>query len=154
MVYVCTLTQHTAYKINEKSDKSKYALSVFDNGDARHNEQPAIPTIKYSRAVEYAIDEKKMTVKQVWEYGKDRGFDWYSPITSVVEYQKDKDSMFVYSATAGLGKMIQKIGKTEPIINEIDYGTQKVGVEMKFTNMCLTIGYRALPISTKEAFSK
>lgn len=149
-----TWTQHTAYKINEKSDKNKYALSVFDNGDARHNEQPAIPTMKYSRAVEYAIDEKKMTVKQVWEYGKDRGFDWYSPITSVVEYQNDTDSMFVYSATAGLGKMLQKIGKTEPIINEIDYGTQKVGLEMKFTNMGLTIGYRALPISTKKAFSK
>lgn len=60
-----------------------------------------------------------MTVKQVWEYGKDRGFDWYSQITSVVEYQNDTDSMFVYSATARLGKMLQKIGKTEPIINEI-----------------------------------
>lgn len=54
-----TWTQHTAYKINEKSDKNKYALSVFDNGDARYNEQPAIPTMKYSRAVKYAIDEKK-----------------------------------------------------------------------------------------------
>ena len=32
-----------------------------------------------------------MTVEQVWSYGKDRGFEWYSPITSIVEYQKDKE---------------------------------------------------------------
>ncbi len=41
---------------------------------------------KYSRAVEYVIDEKTMTVKQTWEFGKDRGFDWYSAVTSNVEY--------------------------------------------------------------------
>ncbi|WP_172197437.1 aryl-sulfate sulfotransferase [Campylobacter sp. RM16188] len=146
-------TSHTAYKINEKSKPEKFMLSVFDNGDARHNEQPAFATEKYSRAVEYEIDEKNMTVKQVWQYGKERGFDWYSPITSVVEYQPQYDSMFIYSAVAGLAKQLLKMGKTEPILNEVKYGTQDVKVEIKFTEMgAATIGYRALPIDLQKAF--
>ena len=40
--------------------------------------------MKYSRFVEYKIDEKKGTVQQVWEYGKERGYDFYSPITSII----------------------------------------------------------------------
>ena len=53
-------------------------------------EQPPLPDMKYSRAVIYKIDQNKMTVQQIWEYGKERGFEWYSPITSLVEYQTDK----------------------------------------------------------------
>ncbi|MEN1480650.1 aryl-sulfate sulfotransferase, partial [Pseudomonas aeruginosa] len=47
---------------------------------------------KYSRFVEYKIDEKKGTVQQVWEYGKERGYDFYSPITSIIEYQADRNT--------------------------------------------------------------
>ena len=64
-------------------------------------EQPALPEMKYSRAVVYKIDQKKMTVEQIWEYGKERGHAWYSPVTSLTEYYQDKNSVFVYSATAG-----------------------------------------------------
>jgi arylsulfate sulfotransferase len=56
-------------------------LLLFDNGLSRNFQ--GVPT--YSRAVEYKIDEKNMTVKQVWEYGKSRGLDMYSPITSDVD---------------------------------------------------------------------
>lgn len=147
-----TWTQHTAYVVPQKSKPGKTALTVFDNGDSRGMEQPALPTMKYSRAVEYIIDEKKMTVEQVWEYGKDRGFDWYSPITSVVEYQPARDTMFIYSATAGLGKFLIGEGDTEPILNEIEDGTQNVKVEIRFTGMGGSIGYRALPIDINQAF--
>ena len=71
-------------------------LSVFDNGDARGMEQPALPEMKYSRAVIFKIDQKKRTVEQIWEYGKDRGFAWYSPVTSLTQYEPDKDSIMVY----------------------------------------------------------
>lgn len=40
----------------------------------------------YSRAVIYEIDEKNMTVRQVWEYGKERGRDLYSSFISDVDY--------------------------------------------------------------------
>ena len=96
-----TWTQHTAWRIDAKSSGDVLYLSVFDNGDARHMEQPALPEMKYSRAVVYKIDQKKRTVEQVWSWGEKAGHDWFSPVTSITEYQPDKDSMFVYSATAG-----------------------------------------------------
>lgn len=40
----------------------------------------------YSRGVRYRIDTKKRTIEQVWEYGKERGADFYSPYISNVEY--------------------------------------------------------------------
>lgn len=149
-----TWTQHTAFKIAEKSKNGKIHVSVFDNGDSRGMEQPALVNMKYSRAVEYEIDEKAMTVKQVWEYGKQRGFEWYSPITSVVEYQPSRDTMFIYSATAGLGDVVafdEGKAKLTPFLDEVKYGTQEVEFEMKFTDSN-TIGYRALPIDIQKAF--
>lgn len=102
-------------------------MTIFDNGDGRGLEQPALPTMKYSRFVEYKIDEKNMTVQQVWEYGKDRGYDWYSPITSIVEYQKDRDTMFGFGGSIHLFDVGQPtVGK----LNEIDYKTKEVKVEI------------------------
>ena len=72
-------TQHTAWRIDSKSDKNVIYLSVFDNGDGRGMEQPALPTMKYSRAVVYKIDQKKMTVEQIWEVGKDLGYPFFCP---------------------------------------------------------------------------
>lgn len=48
-----TYTQHTAWL------SSKGTLTIFDNGDGRGLEQPALPTMKYSRFVEYKVDEKR-----------------------------------------------------------------------------------------------
>lgn len=146
--------QHTAYKVNEKSKPGLVHVSVFDNGDSRGMEQPALISDKYSRAVEYVVDEKNMTVQQVWEFGKERGFEWYSPITSVIEYQPKTDSMFVYSATAGLGDVKAfRAGKAQltPFLHEFKYGTTKSLLEMKFVDSN-TIGYRALPIDIQSAF--
>jgi arylsulfate sulfotransferase len=39
----------------------------------------------YSRAVEYAIDESGGTVRQVWQYGLERGQDLYSPLFGNVQ---------------------------------------------------------------------
>jgi arylsulfate sulfotransferase len=147
-------TQHTAYAIPEKSKKGLIRVSVFDNGDSRGMEQPAIVSMKYSRAVEYEIDEKKMSVEQVWEFGKERGFEWFSPITSVVEYMPKTDTMMVYSATAGIGD-VKAFSKREaeltPYLHEFKYGATKSLFEMKFVDSG-TIGYRALAIDLQKAF--
>ncbi len=114
-------------------------------------EQPALPEMKYSRAVIYRIDQKKMTIEQVWEYGKERGFEWYSPITSVTEYQADKNSVFVYSATASLNMKQFKSVSPNPVINEFKWGSTEPSVEIVLKS---TMGYRALPISLDKAFSR
>lgn len=149
-----TWTQHTAYVIPSMSNKDEVYVSVFDNGDTRGMEQPAFATDKYSRGVIYKINEKKMTVEQVWEYGKQRGFDWYSPVTSITEYFPKTNSVFMYSATAGLGKLMTKTGVTEPILDEVDYNTKEVLFELRFKGMGGTIGYRAYPIDVEKSFKK
>ncbi len=146
-----TWTQHTGWRIDQKSDKDIFYLSVFDNGDARGMEQPPLPDMKYSRAVIYKIDQKKMTVQQIWEYGKERGFEWYSPVTSVTEYQADKNSVFVYSATAGLTMKRWNVEAANPIINEFKWGAKEPSVEIQLKS---TMGYRALPISVDKAFNQ
>ncbi|MCD1124950.1 aryl-sulfate sulfotransferase [Jinshanibacter sp. LJY008] len=137
-------TQHTAWL------SSKGTLTVFDNGDGRGLEQPALPTMKYSRFVEYKIDEKNMTVQQVWEYGKDRGYDWYSPITSIVEYQKDKDTMFGFGGSIHLFDVGQPtVGK----LNEIDYKTKAVKVEIDvLSDKPNQTHYRALLVRPQNMF--
>lgn len=149
-----TWTQHTTYVIPEKSKAGKIRVSSFDNGDSRGMEQPALVSEKYSRAVEYEVDEKAMTVKQVWEFGKERGFEWFSPITSVTEYIPATDSMMVYSATAGLGD-VKAFARGEtalvPYLHEFKYGTKKSLLEIRFVDSG-TIGYRALKVDVLPTF--
>ena len=149
-----TWTQHTAFKIDEKSKGDVIYVSAFDNGDSRGMEQPALPEMKYSRSVVYRIDQKKMTVEQVWEYGKERGHEWYSPVTSLTEYQADKDSIFVYSATAGANFDLASGAFTSapnPFINEFKWGAKEPSVEIQLKNCT---GYQAWPFSVQKALSQ
>ena len=142
-----TWTQHTGWKIDEMSKDDVLYLSVFDNGDGRGFRQPDDPKEKYSRAVVYKIDQKKMTVEQVWSYGEKRGHELYSPITSSVEYKKDKDSVVVYWASIGVGTP----EGGAPVLTEFRWGEKEPVVEMKFKG---AFGYRALPVDPNLAFSK
>ena len=115
-------------------------------------EQPVFPDDKYSRAVVYKIDQKNRTVEQIWEYGKERGHEWFSPVTSLVQYQADKKSLMVYSATAGVefDKQTKKMrGAPNPFINEFKWGEKEPAVEIRLKD---TMGYQAMPVSAVKAF--
>lgn len=43
-------------------------LLLFDNGDGQFGDEPSALPARYSRAVEYALDEVNMTATLVWEY--------------------------------------------------------------------------------------
>ena len=152
-----TWTQHTAFRIDEKSDKHVIYVTAFDNGDARGMDQPALAEMKYSRAVVYRIDQDKKTIEQVWEYGKERGFPWYSPVTSLTKYCADKDSIMVYSATAGMGrrpselKPGEKAGSASPFIEEFKWGETEPAVEIQLID---SMGYQAMPVSLDKAFNQ
>ncbi|WP_394128978.1 aryl-sulfate sulfotransferase [Shewanella maritima] len=144
-----TYTPHTAYKVPQKG-----TYTVFDNGDGRFLAQPMFPMDKYSRAVEYKIDEQNMTIEQVWHYGKDElGYEGYSPVTSIVKYQQDKDSMLSYFASAGLFgigggygnlKMDETTGVVKSILVEHRYGENKPAVKINIDSHDLyATGYRA-----------
>ena len=148
-----TWTQHTAFRIDSKSDKNVIFVSVFDNGDGRGFDQPALADMKYSRAVIYKIDQRARTVEQVWEYGKERGHDWYSPVTSLVEYMDDKDSVVVYAATAGANYDLKTGGLTSapnPYLDEFEWGATEPAVEIQLKS---TTGYQAFAFDVNKAFN-
>ena len=64
-------------------------IMLFDNGTAKvkrsDDENRVTGADVYSRAVIYHINTEDMTVSQVYEYGKERGAEWYSDWISGVE---------------------------------------------------------------------
>jgi arylsulfate sulfotransferase len=145
-----TWTQHTAFRIDEKSDSRYVYLTVFDNGDGRGFEQPALAEMKYSRAVVYKIDQKKMTVQQLWEYGKEMGHKWYSPVTSLTQYEADKDSIMVYSATPEMQLVKGKaVGAPSPYLQEFKWGAKEPSVQIRING---SMGYQAMPFRVQKAF--
>jgi arylsulfate sulfotransferase len=61
---------------------------IFDNGNnkSKIKENYVSADKSYSRGVMYEINTKNMTIKQVYEYGKERGSKFYSPYISDVDY--------------------------------------------------------------------
>lgn len=143
-----TYTQHAAWPRASK----KGSIVVFDNGQVRHYEQPALPEMNYSRLVEYKIDPKKMTVQQTWEYGKERGYESFAPITSNAAYQADKDTMFGFYGSVGLFDQTKgTIGR----LQEVDYKTKDVKVEIDvYNNKASAPHYQGHIVDLKQAFGK
>ncbi|MDD2797915.1 MAG: aryl-sulfate sulfotransferase [Bacteroidales bacterium] len=90
-------------------------FTIFDNGDVRNFTTQG----PYSRAVEYKIDTMNMTVKQIWQYGKERGAETYSRIVSDVDFLNDVNHV-IFSPGAIVNP--RPYGK----IIEIDYATKNV----------------------------
>ena len=106
-------------------------LMLFDNGTNRtldpadgnavRNGAPG----KYSRAVEYKIDPVKMTVQQIWQYGKERDVEGYSSIVSNVQFLPNSNHVifapgYNVQNTAGHGGKIVEVNySTKEVVNEI-----------------------------------
>ena len=73
-------------------------IFIFDNGNNKSKiESEYVPsTNSYSRGVIYEINTEDMTIKQVWQYGKERRSDYYSPYISDVDYL-DENHYIVHS---------------------------------------------------------
>ncbi|MCD8213570.1 MAG: aryl-sulfate sulfotransferase [Campylobacter sp.] len=139
-------TQHTAWLTGRYDNKGGIKhISVFDNGDARGMEQPVFKEDKYSRAVEYKIDEKNLTVEQTWEFGKERGFDFYSAVTSNVEWQNDTKTYYISSSNVNLLRPDKTI---KMVLVEIDPKTNDIKFEMDVESASRDdIAYRSLVIN-------
>lgn len=63
-------------------------IFLFDNGNnkSKTGENSIKADDNYSRGVIYKINTKDMTIKQIWEYGKELGASFYSPYISDVDY--------------------------------------------------------------------
>ncbi len=100
-------------------------LFCFDNGDRRNYDGQQ----KYSRAVEYIIDQDNMTVQQIWTYGKERGLEAYSNIVSDVDYLPQQNNI-LFAPGSGVSNGVGKLGGK---VIEIDYDTKNVVFEMSVT---------------------
>lgn len=101
-------------------------ILAFDNGYVRHYN--FINPEKYSRAVEYEVDEQNMTVRQVWEYGRERGRECFSVIVSSVQYlEKTGNRLFA----SGFGNPVTMGSGYGGHIIEIDPRTGDVIFEME-----------------------
>ncbi|NNE26742.1 MAG: hypothetical protein HKN09_07850 [Saprospiraceae bacterium] len=96
-------------------------LFVFDNGDRRNF---AVDQ-RYSRAVEYKIDEENKTVQQVWTYGKERESGMYSRIVSDVDHLPTFNNILVSPGSRVLNSGGEYGGK----IIEVHYDTKEVVFE-------------------------
>lgn len=99
-------------------------LLMFDNGYRRNYQK----TAKYSRALEFKIDEAHRTVQQVWAYGEDRGIDTYAAALSSVQYLPEKNHILFCPGYL----VIDKNGIGGKIV-EIDYKTKKVVFQLSTT---------------------
>jgi len=83
-------------------------LLLFDNGNHRASPYdglvPLTPEESYSRAVEYRIDEDKMTVEQVWEYGAELDPRLYASFISDADHMPGTGNVLItFGGLRGLG---------------------------------------------------
>lgn len=102
-------------------------LLVFDNGAHRNFKEEN----NYSRAVEYKINEGNNTVQEIWQYGKERGINFYSSIVSDVDYLPNTGNILV---TSGYMKLAENLSAK---IVEVNYDTKEVVFEA-------TLNYKTL----------
>lgn len=112
---------------------------IFDNGNnkSKIKENYVSAENSYSRGVMYKINTKKMTIEQVFEYGKERGSEFYSPYISDVDYL-EKNHYIIHSGgivyvngknsnqPAGFSKDTTLVSDTVELLNN------KVIFEIKF----------------------
>lgn len=105
-------------------------IFLLDNGNNKSKiKEEYVPAEEsYTRGVMYDINTENMTIEQVWQYGKERGHEFYSPYISDVDYI-DKDHYIVHSGgivyvdgkisnrPAGFDKNVELYSTTVEILN-------------------------------------
>jgi len=109
-----TWFQHAVKKVGD----NRYM--VFDNGNDRQYGENCC----YSRAVIFEVDPYKRTVQQIWQYGKERGFETFSPCCSDVDFLPEQNHVIF---SPGL-EVDNGDGYGAKII-ELDYNTKEVLID-------------------------
>lgn len=106
-------------------------IFLLDNGNNKSKiKEEYVPAEEsYTRGVMYDINTENMTIEQVWQYGKERGHEFYSPYISDVDYI-DKDHYIVHSGgivyvdgkisnrPAGFDKNVELYSTTVELLND------------------------------------
>lgn len=91
-------------------------IMMFDNGHYRSKKKEHYLKAKdsYSRGVRYHLDHEARTIAQVWQYGRERGADFFSPYICNVEYY-DEGRYLVHSGGIAYknGQPLEGLGSME-----------------------------------------
>ncbi len=71
-------------------------LLVYDNGNHRSYTSSLPPEENYSRAVEYEVDEAEGTVRQLWQYGTERGSELFTPFIGDADYLANGNRLITF----------------------------------------------------------
>lgn len=84
---------------------------IFDNGNNKSKlEEDAIKADdNYSRGVIFDINTNDMTIKEVWQYGKEKGSKYYSPYISDVDYLNENHYLINFG---GYSELNGKVNNT------------------------------------------
>lgn len=102
-----------AYEPHAVKFIGKDKLICFDSGHyrAKKAENYVAPENNYSRAVVFQIDAAGKTVKQLWQFGKEAGAEWYSAyMGNVSVYEKDHVAVHFGGSAKVDGKPIDMPG--------------------------------------------
>ena len=69
---------------------------LYDNGNHRSYDNPLPPVESYSRAVEYEVDLEAGTVRQLWQYGKERGSELFTPFIGDADYLENGNRLITF----------------------------------------------------------
>ena len=112
-------------------------VMMLDNGHFRskNKEKWILNRDNFSRGVRYRIDTEKMTIQQVWQYGKERGAEFFSPYISNVEYY-DEGHYMIHSGGIAYengepaeGMAIMKL--MDPAFKDANIELRAITVEVK-----------------------
>jgi hypothetical protein len=109
-------------------------ILMFDNGNLRASPfdgNAKTPDMQnYSRAVEYAIDEQNMEIRQVWEYGKDIAKPLYAGHIGSANWMKTTGNVLITfggtSVTGGVHSSKLGLGTISTRIIEVTHDTPAV----------------------------
>ncbi len=71
-------------------------ILIYDNGNHRSYDDPLPPAASYSRAVEYLVDEEAGTVEQLWQYGRERGSELFTPFIGDADYLPNGNRLIAF----------------------------------------------------------
>lgn len=116
-------------------------VMCFDNHHYGSKEREHFLPAKdsYSRGVRYRINTKDMTIQQVWQYGKERGAEFFSPYICNVEYYNEGHYMIHSGGIAYLNEepsealgafAKQQGGRIESITVEVCDGKKELELQV------------------------
>lgn len=92
----------------------------------------------YTCGIEYEVDEVNRTVRQVWQYGKERGAAYFTPARSGVQYLEQTGNRLI---CPGMSNVLSN-GNRGARVTEVDPETQDVVFELELEDAIYQRVYR------------